>query len=342
MPIGHRVALGHRFAIQAPAHVIGHAADCVAHEEIVLARCATHVFDEVTAAVHAQSHGIFESRDRCSWHLLRRVATGAGGTHVRHVRLWIDLRVKVHHHAMHGIHHERVRRRPVCRARVVSAPRMIVIAPGAVIVSAICIQRLHGRSIRLHIAIHRVAIQRPGDGLVIPQHRNQMHRIDVVVIVIRQPAMAAIDVQLADVIAELPRVVAWIENRHTIRPQRHRPAQEIPIQRDRRCRRHGHQRQLPHIRLPKAQRARVVRPIRRPDEVRNRHRHLLLPRRDPHHQIRLPRAIRDTIRLDVKVVRVIVEPQLRLERRKRSRHQLAIPRSRQSRTLGEHGEVCHH
>ena len=219
---------------------------------------------------------------------------------------------------MHGIHHERVRRRPARRARVVSAPCMIVIAPGAVIVSAICIQRLHGRTIRLHIAIHRIPIQRPGNGFVIPQHRDQMHRIDVVVIIIRQPAVTTIDVQLADVITELPGVVARIKNRHAIRPQRHRPPQEVPIQRDRRSRRHGHQRQLPHIRLSKAQRARVTRPIGRPDEIGHRHRHLLLPRRDSHHQIRLPRAIRDTIALDVKVVRVIVEPQLRLEWQKRS------------------------
>ena len=342
MPIGHRVALGHRFAIQSPAHIIGHSAHRVAHEEIILARRAAHVFDEVTAAIHAQCHGILEGDDRRSWHLLRGVATGARGTHVRHVRLWIDLRVKVNHRAMHGIHHERVRRRPARRAGVVSASCMIMIAPGAVIVAAIGIQRLHGRAIRLHIAIHRIAIQRPGDGFVIPQHRDQMHRINVVVIIIRQPAVTAINVQLADVIAELPRVVSRIENRHAIRPQRHRPAQEVPIQRDRRCRRHGHQRQLPHIWLPKAQRARVVRPIRRPDEIRNWHRHLLLPGRDPHHEIRLPCTIRDAIALDVKVVRVIVKPQLRLERQKRSRHQLPIAWSCQRRALSEHSEVRHH
>ena len=46
-------------------------------------------------------------------------------------------------------------------------------APAAVIVTALRIQRLPRRTIRLYKAIHRIAIQRRHDGPGIPRHIEQ-------------------------------------------------------------------------------------------------------------------------------------------------------------------------
>ena len=239
--------------------------------------------------------------------------------------LWIDLPAIVPHRAVHGIHQIRIRRRPCAVARIESPARVVVITPRPVIVSAIGVERLHRAAIRLHVSIDRIPIERPRAGFVRREHRVEMRRRDVIVVVIRAPAMPAVRVEFADRLRKLPRVVARIENRNAIRAERHRAAEEIARKRDRRGRSHRHERDAPDIRLAITQRSRVRLRVRDIAKVAHRNRQLLLPRGDPHHRRRHQRRIRHRVALDVKVGGVVVKADVRFEGRKRRGHQRAIP-----------------
>ena len=294
------------------------------------------------AAIRDQRRGIHLRHDVGPGDRFRIVAARSIRTQISHRWLAIDLVAKVHHRAVEGLHQVRRLRRAIRMRRVHRrrAHRVVVITPAAaVIVTAFRIQRLPRRAIRLHKAIHRIAIQRPGDGLVIAQRpaeaRVQVRGCDVVMVIIRQTAVTAVVVQLADLIRHIPAIVRRIEYRDAVRCQRHRAAQEIRrrsrwiVDHDGRCRRHRHQRDAPHIRLLIPERARVVLIARRMRKVSRRDRHLLLPRRDPEHLVWHP--LRRVVRFEEKGRAVPVVAHLRLERRKRSRHQQPVPRWRQRR-----------
>ena len=91
----------------------------------------------------------------------------------------------------------------------------------------------------------------------------------VVVVVVRASAMSAPLIQLPNFRRHFAAIILRIENRNPIRRDRDRPAQESPLDRQRRLRRHRRKRKLPRIR------ARVI----------LRQRHLLLPRRDADHHV---------------------------------------------------------
>ena len=222
--------------------------------------------------------------------------------------------------------------------------RVVVVAPATVVVTAVRIQRLPRRAVGLHIAIDRITIQRPGHSLVIAQRpaktAGEMHRDDVVVVIIRQPAMTTIVVELANFIRHASRVVGRIENRHAIGRERDGPPLEIVRGRARgenergRSRWRRHQRQPPIVRLPIAERSRRPLRIRRVRKVRHRQRDLLLPGGDARHPVRHP--VWQVVRLFVERGAVPVEAHLRLERCKRSRHESTIASWRHIRRYLSH------
>ena len=303
-----------------------------------------HARDEIEmpAAIRDQRRGIHLRQDVGPGDRFRIVAARSIRTQISHRRLAIDLIAKIHHRAVEGLHQVRRLRRAIRMRRVHRrrAHRVVVITPAAaVIVTAFCIQCLTRRAIRLHKAIQRIAIQRPGDGLVIAQRtaeaRVQVRGCDVIMVIIRQTAVTAVVVQLADLIRHIPAVVRRVEDRDAVRRQRHRTAKEVRrrsrwiVDHDRRRRRHWHQRDAPNIRLLIPERARVVLIARRMRKVSRRDRHLLLPRRDPEHLVR--HTLRRVVRFEEKGRPVPAVAHLRLERRKRSCHQQPVPRRRQRR-----------
>ena len=132
-----------------------------------------------------------------------------------------------------------------------------------------CIKPRGRGAIRLGQSVDRVAIERIGDGKFRPEHRLQMQWRGVVVVVVRASAVSAPLVQLADFRRDFAAIILRIEDRNAIRRDRDRPAQESPLDRQRRLRRHRRKRKLPRIR------ARVI----------LRQRHLLLPRGDADHHV---------------------------------------------------------
>ena len=200
-----------------------------------------------------------------------------------------------------------------------------MIAAGHVRVPAVGVEDLTRAAIGLGVAIDRIAVQPPGEGLIGAGDALQMQRRDVVMVIIRQPAVPAILIQLADGVGILAPVIARIENGHAVHRQRHRAALEIiRSQRDRRQGRHRHERELPDVHLTITERAGIAVGIGRHLEVRSRQRNLLLPAGDTDHQVRHQRAIGQAIRFLVKISAVPVKPHLGAERREGGRHQRAI------------------
>ena len=216
---------------------------------------------QVTAAVSDQRRRIHEGHDVGSRDGLRIVAAGAVTTNAANLRLAIHLTTEIHHRPAKASHRVgrlrcpiRVRRVYRCRANGV-----VVVAPAPVVMAAIRVQRLTRCAIRLDVAIDRIAVERPSQRLVIAQRSakagREMRRDDVIVVIIRQAAMPAVVIQLADFIGHPALIVRRVENGDAIRCERDGTALEVIRRRARRedqCRRCGRcwcKRQTPVVRL---------------------------------------------------------------------------------------------
>ena len=104
---------------------------------------------------------------------------------------------------------------------------MIVVVPWTVVVPTFRIKRLARGAVGLGISVDGITVQRPRDGLVDAGDRLQMHWRDVVVIIVRQAAVAAVDIEFADFVGDAAGVVAGIEDRDAIRAHGDRAALKI-------------------------------------------------------------------------------------------------------------------
>ena len=275
----------------------------------------------VGRATQRVSHhpGICRRTSEAGNHRPRDGRTGWG--HGARGGLRIYLPAEVDHGAVHGAHEIRI-----LRPRCYRATRMIVIAPGSVIVPAIHIERLLRGAIWLGVAIDRISIQRPRTGHVRREHGIQMRRGDVIVVIVGTPAVAAISIQFSNGLRELPGVVARIKDRDAIRTESDRASQKIARQRNWRCRRHRHERDLPHIWLPIAQRLHARLWIGDVAKITHRMRQLLLPCRDAYHRTWHQSGIWHRVAFHIKIRGVAVDAHAGLKSPKRSLHQRRIAR----------------
>ena len=159
-----------------------------------------------------------------------------------------------------------------------------------------------------------------------------MHRRDVIVVVVGQTAVPAVEVELTNFVGDRAPVVAGIENRDAIRADRDGAALEVARRNwNGRGRGRGHQRQTPDVGLAKTDGALIALGIGGRGEIRCRHRNLLLPRNNPHHERGHERGIRDIVRLHVKRRGIVVRAHARFEGAEGRRHRCPVTGRRRSR-----------
>ena len=246
-------------AIDPPAEVVGSRADRHAHEKLIRRRRAGERFHEVTRGVGVERDGIFIRRDTRARHRLRCVAAGVVAAKPLRLRLPIHLIAEIDHGAV-----KRRRQIRILRPRRGAADRVIVITPRAVRVSALGIEHEPPAAIGLRVAVDWVAIERPRDRLVDAGDGLEMHGRDVVVVIIRESAVATVGIEFSDFVGDAAGVVARIENRDAIGAHGDRAALEISRgDRDGRRRGRGHERQTPDVGLAETNRIRVALGVRR-------------------------------------------------------------------------------
>ena len=268
-------------------------------------------------------------------HCLGIVTPGAIAAQIANSRLAVDLIAVVDHRAMEGLHQVgRLRRaKGMCGVHAGVAHRMVVVTPAiAVVMAALVVQALPGTAIGLHEAIDGVSIQGPGGGLVIAQRATEaavkVRWHDVIVVVIGQPAVAAVDVEFSDFIGDIAAVVGGIEDGHAIGGQGHGAAQKVGgrgrwiVNGDRRGRGHGHQRDAPDIGLLVAEGGGVIFVADGVGKIGCGNGHLLLPGGDAKHAV--GHALWHVVGFQKEGAGVPVETHLGLEGREGGRHQQAI------------------
>ena len=253
----HRLRVGR--AIDPPALVVGRATDLHAHKKLVGRGHACERFHKISRGIGVESDGILKRDDARAGDGLRGVSTRPRLTQRADRRLAIHLPAEIHDRAVKRRRQVR-RRRPRGRA----ADRVIMIAPRAVVVSALRVERLARRAVGLRVTVNRISVQGPGDRLVDARHRLQMHRRDVIMIIIPEAAVPAVKIEFADFVGDAARVVTRIENRDAVSTEGDRAALKISRRdRDWRGGWRRHEWQAPDIGFAETNRALVALGIRR-------------------------------------------------------------------------------
>ena len=305
---------GHRLrvdgAVDPPALVVGRATDLHAHQKLVGRGHARQGLHEMPRGIGVEGDRVLKRDDARAGHGLRRVTAGARLTQRADRRLSIHLPAEIHDGAV-----KRGRQIGRSRTRGRAADRVIVIVPGAVIMSSLSIKRLARRAVGLRVTVNRISIQGPRDGLVDARHRLQMHRRDVVVIVVTEPAVPAVDIEFTDFVGDAARVVTRIKNRDTVSAEGDGAALKISRRdRDWRGGWRRHEWQAPDIGFAETNRALVALGIGGRRKIRRRQRDLLLPRGDADHGRGHPGVVGHIVRLHVEGRGVVIRPHPRLKR----------------------------
>ena len=193
------------------------------------------------------------------------------------------------------------------------------------LVATVRVQRLPGRPVRLGVAVDRISIESPSDRLVDAGDRLQMDRGDVVVVVVGEPAVTAVEVEFADLVGEATAVVARVENRDAVDADGDGAALEVALRdRDGIGGRGGDKRQAPDVGAAVADRARVLLRVGGEGKVGRGQGNLLLPRRDADHGCWHQGRTGHIVGLHVEGRGVIVEPHARSKGPERSSHHRAV------------------
>ena len=151
----------------------------------------------------------------------------------------------------------------------------MVVAVG-VFVAVEPVESFDRRTVGLRVAVDRIAVERVGDRHPLAALLLQVHRCDVVVVVVGPAAVAAVLVELADQEGIFAAVVERVENRHAVDCQCDGSPQKPVFRRNRVGCRHRLERNLPGV---------VA-------DILLGQRHLLLPRPNADHQRMIGYAVR--------------------------------------------------
>ena len=145
-----------------------------------------------------------------------------------------------------------------------------MVAEGGRGVAIVGVELFRGRAVGLGESINRIPIQGEGDRQVGAEHRLQVERGRVVVVVVGAAAVAAPLVEFADLLRDFPAVVLRIKDRNAVGGEGDGAAEKVIADRLGSRRDHRLQRDAPGVGAG----------------VRLRQRHLLLPRGDAdHHRV---------------------------------------------------------